>query len=58
MRSDTIGAWILGAVMAALAMLGLVMASQAVDTIFYVTGLALSAFGVLFVFVLIKQNTG
>ena len=58
MQNDTIGAWILGAVMVAIALLGLVMASQAVDTIFYVTGLALSAFGVLFVFVLIRQNTG
>ena len=58
MQNDTIGAWILGAVMVFIALLGLVMASQAVDTIFYVTGLALSAFGVLFVFVLIRQNTG
>ena len=58
MQNDTIGAWILGAAMVFIALLGLVMASQAVDTIFYVTGLALSAFGVLFVFVLIRQNTG
>lgn len=58
MQNDTIGAWILGVIMVSIALLGLVMASQAVDPIFHVTGLALSAFGVLFVFVLIKQNTG
>lgn len=58
MQSDTIGAWILGIIMSVLALLGLVMASAAVDPIFHGTGLALSAFGILFVFVLIKQNTG
>ena len=58
MQSDTAGAWVLGVIMSVIALLGLVMASQAVDTIFYVTGLALSVFGVLFVFVLIRQNTG
>lgn len=58
MTDDTIGAWILGVVMGVLALLGLVMASAAVDSIFYGTGLALTAFGVLFIFVLIKRNTG
>ena len=58
MQNDTAGAWALGIVMALLALLGLVMASAAVDPIFYVTGLLFSAFGILFVFVLIKQNMG
>jgi hypothetical protein len=58
MENDTTGAWILGAIMGLLALLGLVMASAAVDSIFHSTGLALAAFGVLFVFFLIKQNTG
>lgn len=58
MQRDTTSAWILGIVMGVLALLGLVMASAAVDPIFHGTGLALSAFGVLFIFVLIKQNTG
>lgn len=58
MQSDTTGTWILGVIMGLLALLGLIMASGAADPIFYGTGLALTAFGVLFVFVLIKQNTG
>lgn len=58
MPDNTTGAWILGIVMGLLALLGLVMASAAVDPIFYGTGLALTAFGILFIFVLIKQNTG
>ncbi len=58
MQNDTKSAWILGVVMGLLALLGLIMASGAVDPIFYNTGLGLTAFGVLFVFVLIKQNTG
>ncbi|MGH1483643.1 MAG: hypothetical protein ACRBM6_33970 [Geminicoccales bacterium] len=58
MQSDRTGAWILGVIMGLLALLGLIMASGAVDPIFYGTGLAMTAFAVLFVFVLIKQNTG
>ena len=58
MPDDTTGAWILGIVMGLLALLGLVMASQAVDPVFYGTGLLLSVFGVVFVFFLIKKNTG
>ena len=57
MPDNTTSAWALGIVMALLALLGLIMASAAVDPIFYGTGLALSAFGVIFVFILIKQNT-
>ncbi|NJO36871.1 MAG: hypothetical protein HC871_03635 [Rhizobiales bacterium] len=56
MPNDTTSAWILGIVMALLALLGLVMASAAVDPVFYATGLALCLFGVLFIFFLIKQD--
>ncbi|MGI9501168.1 MAG: hypothetical protein ACR2P3_14110 [Geminicoccaceae bacterium] len=58
MENSSASAWILGIVMGLLAVLGLVMASGAVDPIFYGTGLALSLFGVLFIFALIKNNTG
>jgi hypothetical protein len=58
MQSNVAGAWALGVIMAILALLGLIMASGAVDPIFRGTGLALAAFGALFVFVLIKQNAG
>ena len=47
-----------GIIMGLLALLGLIMASAAVDPIFYGTGLILTGFGIAFVFVLIKQNTG
>lgn len=57
MPDNTAGAWILGVIMGFLALLGLVMANTAVDPIFYGTGLALTVFGVAFIFVLIKQNT-
>ncbi len=58
MQSDTTGAWVLGVIMGLISLLGLIMASGAVDPIFYRTGLALTIFGVLFIFFLIKQNTG
>ncbi|MDH3660168.1 MAG: hypothetical protein OEU92_09085 [Alphaproteobacteria bacterium] len=58
MQSNAASTWLLGIIMGLLAILGLVMASGAVDTIFYATGLALTAFGILFVFFLIKKNTG
>jgi hypothetical protein len=57
-NDDAIGSWVLGAVMGLLGLLGLLMASRAVDTIFYGTGLALFVFGVLFIFVLINRNVG
>ena len=50
--------WALAVVMGLVALLGLVMASQAGDQIFYGTGLALFAFGVLFIFVIINRNIG
>jgi hypothetical protein len=58
MPNDSTSTWILGIVMALLALLGLVMASAAVDPIFYGTGLAITLFGVLFIFFLIRQGQG
>lgn len=58
MPNDTTSAWILGVIMGLLALLGLIMASGAVDPVFYRTGLALTAFGVLFVFALINGTIG
>jgi len=40
-------AWILGVVMAALVLLGLIIASHAADSVMYYVGLGLCAFGVL-----------
>ena len=54
MPNDTTSAWILGVIMGLLALLGLIMA----DPVFYRTGLALTAFGVLFVFALINGTIG
>ncbi|MCG8358385.1 MAG: hypothetical protein MI920_22700 [Kiloniellales bacterium] len=51
-----IGAWILGVVMGLLALIGLVMASQAHDAVFYWTGLLVFVFGVSFIFVLIGRS--
>ncbi len=55
---EGIGAWILGIIMGLLALFGLVMASQAVDGMFYFTGLLFFLFGVLFNFFLIGKNVG
>ncbi len=48
----------LGIVMALLALVGLVMASQAHDDVFYGVGLGLCLFGALFVFGLIGRHVG
>lgn len=57
-ETGSAGGWALAVVMGVLALLGLVMASHAQDGVFYGTGLGLFIFGVLFIFVLIKQNVG
>ena len=54
--SGDVGPWILGGVMALLALLGL--ASRAEDDVLYGTGLGLFVFGVLFIFFLIHRNVG
>ncbi len=51
-------AWAVGAAMVLLSVLGVIMASAAEDTMFYVTGLAFALFGVLFIFGLISRNVG
>ena len=48
--------WILGLVMAVLAVLGLVLASGAYDIGMYTFGLLLFAFGVFFDFWLVKKS--
>ena len=53
-----VGPWVLGGVMALVALLGLGLASGAHDDVFYGTGLGLFAFGVLFIFFLIHRNVG
>jgi hypothetical protein len=55
MMSD-VGPWVLGGVMALVALLGL--ASGAHDDVFYGTGLGLFVFGVLFIFFLIYRYVG
>jgi hypothetical protein len=57
-ETGSVGSWALAVAMGLLALLGLVMASGAQDGVFYGTGLGLFIFGVLFIFVLIKQMVG
>jgi hypothetical protein len=56
--SGEVGPWIVGGVMALLALLGLGLASGAADDVIYGTGLGLFAFGVLFIFFLIHRHVG
>jgi hypothetical protein len=58
MRDDSIGPWILGAVMGLLSLFGLFLASAAQDSVFYGTGLALFVFCILFIFGLIHRYAG
>ena len=55
---STLSTWILGAVMGLISLMGLIMASAAVDRAFYYTGLLFFAFGVLFIFALIGRSGG
>ena len=55
---DDIAPWAAGVAMALLAMLGLGLASGAVDLPFQIFGLALFLFGVACVFGLITRHTG
>jgi hypothetical protein len=56
--TDDVGPWILGGVMALVALLGLGLASGVADDVIYGTGLGLFVFGVLFIFFLIHRNVG
>ena len=58
MRNESIESWLLGGMMALLSLCGLFLASAAADHVFYATGLALFAFGVLFIFGLIHKHVG
>jgi hypothetical protein len=50
--------FVTGAIMGLLSIIGLLLASRAHDGTFYVFGLLLFLFGVLFVFALIHRHTG
>ncbi|HEV7368882.1 hypothetical protein [Arenibaculum sp.] len=52
---DNLGKWIIGGVMGVLALLGLYLASHAVDQVFYWFGLGLTLFALLFAFGLMKR---
>ncbi|HEX5795395.1 MAG TPA: hypothetical protein VFY19_06125 [Geminicoccaceae bacterium] len=58
MQDESIGPWVLGAVMALLSLFGLFLASAAQDGVLYGTGLAFFAFGALFIFGLIHRHVG
>jgi hypothetical protein len=50
--------FILGAIMGVIGLIGLFLASRAVDGMFYVFGLLLFLFGIGFIFSLITRHTG
>ena len=52
------GTWIVGAVMGVVALLGLFLASRAHDDMFGYFGLAVFAFGVLFIFGMVLRGDG
>lgn len=58
MRGESSDPWILGALLAVLSLLGLLMASGAWHSVFYVVGLIFFLFGVLFIFDLILKYIG
>jgi hypothetical protein len=51
-------AFVTGALMGIIAVIGLFLASRAHDPMFYAFGLLLFAFGLIFVFGLIHRHTG
>ena len=57
-EKDSLGSFVLGGVMAVLALLGLFVAAGAQDGVFYATGLGLFVFCVLFIFVMIYRQVG
>ena len=57
-EKDLTGSFVLGGVMGVLALLGLFLAAGAEDDVFYVTGLGLFVFCVLFIFVMIYRQVG
>jgi hypothetical protein len=57
-EKDLTGSFVLGGVMGVLALLGLFLAAGAHDDVFYLTGLGLFLFCVLFIFVMIHRQVG
>jgi hypothetical protein len=51
-----IGKWIVGAAVAVLALIGLVVAAKAHDTTMYWVGLAIFVFAILFIFNMVKRS--
>ena len=58
MRDDSVGPWILGALLALVSLVGLFMASGAKDGLFQGVGFTFFLFGVLFIFGLIRKYVG
>lgn len=50
--------WILGIAMAALVLLGIVIAANAADGMMYYVGLGLALFGVFFTYGLVARHSG
>jgi hypothetical protein len=57
-EKDVTGSFVLGGVMAVLALLGLFLAAGAEDDVFYYTGIGLFVFCVLFIFGMIHRQVG
>jgi hypothetical protein len=57
-NNDPMGSFVVGGVMGVLALLGLFVAAAAQDGTFYLTGLGLFVFCVLFIFVMIHRQVG
>jgi hypothetical protein len=53
-----VGSFIIGTIMGVISLVGLFLASRAVDGMFYVFGLLLFLFGLVFIFTLIHRHTG
>jgi hypothetical protein len=55
---QTLGNWILGAIMVVIALVGLFMAAKAADTVFQFGGFLFFLFGVGYCLALIAKSTG
>lgn len=56
--SSSVANWVIGGVIGLVGILGLFLSSAAKDGAFYLFGLALFGFAVLFAFALIRRNVG
>ncbi len=57
-RESSMGSWILGTVLGVVSLVGLFMASNATDSVFYGTGLTFTGVSVVLIFYLIHRQTG